>query len=639
MSLPRILISSLAVLLGSACISLPDVDSPQDDAGVPTSPADSGQIPPDGGGPGPDGGDGPDASTPTNLTVSLLAPSETVFTKDTVDIQVQVMGGTADRVDLLVDDEVLTTLVPPYTYQWSTKEVAEGSHHLTVRALLADKTFTSAAREVVVDRTPPQVTSRAPAPGTQDVWVRQPIEATFSEPVKASTLTHESVRLAADTADVTATVSLSNNGTKLSVTPSSRIPVPSAMELTLSSTITDAAGNALAMPGVAWTWKLPQAFSVGTLSASSGDRPIREPLLQFDTQGGALVTWTEGNLSGMFDLYASQWTINSWQALGGHLNSSYAVNQGKTFKHSAKFGTNGNPTIAWVQMSPSDSSKSDLHVQHWTGEQWVSYGDSSLNHQSTGGGRPQEPSLQLDSGNNPIVAWMDDGPNTLGLINVWRWSGETWGGVGSAQISAPRAYSHSLEWDHSNKLILAWRERGGSANASIHVHRWSAGTWSKVAEPLEFQPPTSATDDNHSFLIDGANSPVAAYIDSDGASQHLRVKRWTGIAWDPLGQALSSSPEHLNHLPAHDYQLQVNSHGTIFIAWLEDDPTRTFQSLRTCRWTGSMWESIDSPVIPKATQSIDGMSFRISPSGALHVAVALNNTGGGNHVHVLRYNY
>jgi len=153
MSIPRVLISTLTVLvLGPACINLPEVESPQEDAGIPTSP---------------------------NLTVSLLALSERLISNGTVNIQVQVTGGTPDKVELLVDNRLLTTLAAPYTYQWSTTSTVEGAHRLTAKATSAGNTFLSDSREVVVDRNPPQIASRLPAPGTQDVWVQQPIEATF----------------------------------------------------------------------------------------------------------------------------------------------------------------------------------------------------------------------------------------------------------------------------------------------------------------------------------------------------------------------------------------------------------------------------------------------------------------------------
>jgi hypothetical protein len=119
----KLLFLSPAVLL-AACISLPEVEGPK-------------------------------------AEVRLITPSETAYTNGTLALQLEVTGTPPDNVELLLDDaQVLAELTPPYTFQWDTTSVPEGQHYITGRAYVAGKVFTSAAREVVVDRTPPQLASR-----------------------------------------------------------------------------------------------------------------------------------------------------------------------------------------------------------------------------------------------------------------------------------------------------------------------------------------------------------------------------------------------------------------------------------------------------------------------------------------------
>src|SRR5690348_9496112 len=87
--------------LMSACLQLPEIDtSPprQPDAGV--DPADSG--------------------TPsTELSVTITAPTGTFYTSGSVELAVDVRGGTPDLVRLYKNEAELAIIDSPYRYTWN----------------------------------------------------------------------------------------------------------------------------------------------------------------------------------------------------------------------------------------------------------------------------------------------------------------------------------------------------------------------------------------------------------------------------------------------------------------------------------------------------------------------------------------
>lgn len=636
MSFPRVLISSFVVLIfGSACISLPDVDSPQDDAGIPTSPSDSGHAPADGGGE-------PDASTPTHLTVTLLAPSATARTNDIVDVQVQVAGGTPEKVELLVDDQILTTLTSPYTYRWSTRPVAEGSHQLFARATLGSESFTSETREVVVDRTPPQVASRTPEPGAKDIWVRQPIEVSFSEPIKASTLTSDSVRLMAGTTDVPVTVSLSADGAKLSVTPSSRILVPNTVKLTLSAAITDSAGNPLNLPADAWSWSLPLSFPIGGLSALPGNTYAATPFLQLTRQGSPVVSWLE---TGEFS--SSYWTIHvstgmglNWQSFGDSASSAASFQRTDVgIPQGLQLDQFDNPVIAWIHATESD--KGGIYVKRWTGTAWLQLGDL-LNavpreapdyYQTT----PQALSMVLTGDGNPFIAWdqLDQGVG-YSKIHVWRWTGTKWEALGapltrSWRLDEPTASANvSMVLDQMNRPIVAWTDVSHDETRSIEVHRWTGSNWEALEGRISAHPQPRAV--NPALLLDAAGSPILAWSEFREDRSDVYVRRWTGNSWAPFGQPLSALPGKTS---ANHPKLQLSASGALFIAWAESSESGVFKTYIR-RWDGSAWEEIGAPL-----DAIRGYqtSFTLDASGTPFLAWTYPDSGSIDSVRVHRYNH
>jgi MYXO-CTERM domain-containing protein len=120
------------------------------------------------------------------------------------------------------------------------------------------------------DTTPPTVTSRSPDNNTMGVAVSTAVTGTFNEAIAPATLTAASFLLRAGVDNVTGTVSLNPAGTIATFTPSASLANSTTYTVTLTTAITDVAGNALAANHV-WTFTTAAAGAVVPPTAEDDD--------------------------------------------------------------------------------------------------------------------------------------------------------------------------------------------------------------------------------------------------------------------------------------------------------------------------------------------------------------------------------
>lgn len=610
----KLLFLSPAVLL-TACISLPDVETPQG--------------PPDG---------SPDSGTPPSVTLTLATPGGTTYTNSTVSIQLQVQGDTPEQVELVVDDQPLTTLQAPYTFSWDTTSVAEGSHRLGARARIGDKTFPSEVRDVVVDRTPPQVTSRTPTPAAQDISVRQPIQATFSEPLKASTLTNTSVKLFVGGTEVASTPSLSTDGKTLTIAPAASLIVPNPLQATLTAAVTDIAGNPLVIPSDLWAWSLPLSFPIGALSALPGNTDALEPFLQINSRGEPLVAWREKTDSGEFNIYASHWTGSDWEALGGAINSA-PYNASSTLNlypsnlfHMLRLDSTNNPIVAWIH---PDGQEPGIYVKRWTTNQWMSVG-TPLNAFPGTSSIPVSVSLSITTNDSPVVAWEQQNPSTSSyFIHVGTWNGQAWSEYGAPLLMSRQGGDARpvLALDRTNKPVVAWADYSSDRKFDgINVRRWNGSSWDELGSAVDANPSASTEASQPRLILDASDNPVIAWSETDGTANNVYARRWTGTTWEALGEALTAVPG-ATHAVSPD--LAMDGHGNLFILWLEEAADKSSRANYIFQWTGTAWGAIGPPL-----QADTSASLAIDSSGVPFVAWASGDASSSTaSVRIHRYNH
>ena len=631
---------SLLLLLlcgfSAACLDIPEVfhvepveETPDVDAGAAGPDTPDANLPPDAGAPdsgtpdsgahAPDAGDSgtaepgtPDAGEAHDLLVTWGAPIETVHTNGTVSIAVSVTGGAPESVELLLDGSRLTTLVPPYGFQWNTSAHPERAYALVARASIAGRSFVSASRTVVVDRTPPHVVSRSPAPGAQHVSVRESIQAVFSEPIRGEAITPATVRLLSGGEAIPCRRFLGPDRVTLTLSAEDSVPVPATHTVQMTSGVLDLAGNALQQPSGAWSWSLPAFVPVGSALRVIQESPgALAPSLHLDAQGRPWVAWMESWSNGIA-IHVNRWNGTAWAPVGGtptlpgdmadvssgvvlrwdvagrpvvawsnsqYINIDRLNGSGSWGRLSRLSASTANPRSATpdletdsqgrlvVAWSGSNNGVTDVYVSRQVeGGGWEGLGALGA---FPGGSTPAEvPDLEIDGSGAPVVAWLEQGDTVKTSIHVRRWNGTSWDSYGeglSADDGRTPVRSVALRLDSNGRPVVTWVQSG-----KAYGSRWSGSAWSPFGAGLHAEQPVG-TVFSSAVDVDSARNPVVASVATmtGDVSTHLFIERWDGERWVALGGGLGANPGRTSI--DYKFSQQLDADGHPVLAWAESD--------------------------------------------------------------------
>ncbi|HZH77869.1 MAG TPA: Ig-like domain-containing protein [Archangium sp.] len=594
----------LIALVATACLKLPEIGSfqVQEDAGTPATE----QPQPDAGSPG-----------GTLSSVRLLKPTGTVFTNGTLDVQVELVGSPNTLVELVLDGkDTVGVLEPPaYKLTWNTASIPEGPHLLTARAVLGSKTLVSAARTVTVDRTPPQLVLRTPAPNAQEVSVHEPIYAVFSEAVRAETLTDSSVRLTMTGGTTVArTVSLSSDGKTLRVQPAASPVAPATMMLNTTNAITDLAGNGLASPSEAWIWNVPAWISTGVSPDASPE--VASLQLRQDSSGGSVMAFSspDGDFWAVYKDNAGNWRSLSPDPRLPASGLPYPSGHSYVTGFALQLDNSTTPVLAYS----TGASKNDgnlISIRRWQDNDWRTIGTTNFVHEPYAHNFITVAALQLTSNGMPVVAWM--GSIGYNYLHVHRWTGSTWEKLGdhiTVENDSPSGdykYSPSLRLNASNNPVIAWSELDGK----VYVSQWSAGSrvWSTYGQGLSAYPQLATPALNPSLQLDIVGSPIIAWRQADSTgTKHIHVRRWSNGVWQDMGTALRASPGITDTSAP---ELHVDPSNKLILSWSEMAGGIMQTHFRV--WNGTQWEMPVSPL------NGDQFSISLDAQGGLVAAKAV----------------
>ncbi|WP_284663176.1 Ig-like domain-containing protein [Myxococcus sp. SDU36] len=509
------------------------------------------------------------AVEPAQAEVRITAPAGTAYTNGVVEVRLAVAGHTPDRVELLKDGEVLTELAPPYTYTWDTAGEPEGTYRLEARAALGDVAYVSASREVVVDRTPPQVVSRVPEQGAQEVWVQSPIRAEFSEPVKQSTVTTESLHLTVGDVAVAHTVSLSEDGKTVTVVPVTAFTAPSTVALAFSGTVTDLAGNPAVNLGEAWSWVVPEFVPYPPHpSGPSGPHDDIAPYIQLDANGHPTVLTirlehVDERLH--LNLFVNRWTGSRWEQLGSGLKtSSIEFTIGSS---SIQLLPDGTPIVAWIEDLGAEFNNY-IHVASWNGTAWVRYGGEQ-------GILPERPharaiALQLTSQGHPIIAVSMDPEDIEG--------------------------------------------------EAVHIHQWTGEQWHRLGTALQDDPPFGAS--GPALVLDANDTPFVTFV-TGGSQNRTLAWRWAGNAWEQLGDPTTTNTN--THYP-HTLKLALSTANRPIVSWTSTETGTSRSNFHSSEWSQTHWTSLGSPPKQLATSDRGIHETKFTPQEGLFVLSSESNS-------------
>ena len=465
------------------------------------------------------------------------------------------------------------------------------------------------------DTAAPTVAAFAPANAAQNVYLRDEISLTFSEPVQPLSITAATINLAQGQTLISSTLTLDASGTKLVIKPTLRPdPLTGAITITAEG-VKDIAGNALA--------KITSTFTAPEWQAPGGVAPLdlnvaltaqsTERSLAVDGNGNQVVAWSESDGTSQ-NIYVKRWNGSSWTQLGGSLDIDLSKD---AVEPALKFDSSGNPVVAW---SEGNGNANNIYVKRWKGSAWTQVGSSAV----SGSFNARTPALALDGSGNPVVTWRDSlvAP-TISNVLIERWDGLTWVSVGPGKLdvndsgNVDRAsFAPSVALTSSGNPVVAWSESDGTSR-NIYVKRWDGSSWALVGGILDAN--TNKDAYAPSLTLDGSGNPVVAWNEAaTNSDASIYVKRWNGAIWAQLGfGALDVNTNSTIGAGLPSIALQAN--GDPMVAWSDFDGTSYNAHVK--RWNGGVWEIVGALNLDtNLAQDVYSPSLALDSSGNPSVA-------------------
>ncbi|WP_434301294.1 Ig-like domain-containing protein [Corallococcus exiguus] len=295
---------------------------------------------------------------PPQVSLAWMSPEPDVYTNGPLLIRVEATGDTPERVELLVDGAPVAELPPPNELNFETSSIAEGSHVLTAQATRGTQVFTSPGRGITVDRTRPRMLTWSPASGANQVPVDAAIHATFSELLLRSTISERALFVSAPSSFVIPHITLSDDGTSLSMTPFALRILNTTVTVFVTSGVTDLAGNPVEPPQEMWNWHVPAYLLVGEplFSGKLEESDISETSLRVDQDSHPVVAWTQDASA-----HVKRWDGERWEHLGNPLGAGA---NNLLWKSTLQMDVEGRPLLASLEY---EGLKDQIQLRRWTG--------------------------------------------------------------------------------------------------------------------------------------------------------------------------------------------------------------------------------------------------------------------------------
>jgi hypothetical protein len=153
----------------------------------------------------------------------------------------------------------------------------------------------------------------------------------------------------------------------------------------------------------------------------------------------------------------------------------------------------------------------------------------------------------------------------------------------------------------SEDTVTAWCEsvNGGTR---VGVQRWKESQ-APVSMPLPTRPGSVF---NPALVVQRSGNPVVAWSET-GA---IQVHRWTGTAWEQLGQPLPTSPTFPEQPETTLPVLALDGSGQLLVAWGRPGMAELWQ------WTESGWRRLRVISRPSLQTDLPGpLSLQVDAAG------------------------
>ncbi len=500
---------------------------------------------------------------------------------------------------------------------------------IVAAAMLAACSGGSEAPFSTADTTPPTVSAVYPADSSSEVAVTTPVRVTFSEAVDETTLDIASFTLETTmgAVAVNATISYDSDSFVATLSPDSTLSNGTQYTATVTSAVTDVAGNAIAS---AYSWSFTTE-SVTALWESVGGQV--SPAIAKSEDPTMLVTGTTpsvGYRQGGDEINLQTWSniSLSWGATKVHPESGNILG---SIYGTPGFASDGTNIFVAYALAAGGIYAGDAALYHriyldqctpastwnsWNGGAEISVPWSATN----GGSDAYEPAVAVSPGGAPFVAWSeaDVVPTPDSDFGAWVasvtstylarstiWSRDDYVDINSYPTDVRTV---GITADASgNAYIAQWESDATDPNLThLYVTHYLGDSFTNLGAVVsaDYDPGNLSVP---SLVVEGANLYIA-YTEANALdyTKQVYVKQYSGGVWSTVGGGPVSAFTPSEHYDSGNPDLLLVN-GTLYLAWEERNQSTSGSYIFVARWdeVGGIW-------------LMDGDNLNVDPARTAH---------------------
>ena len=475
-------------------------------------------------------------------------------------------------------------------------------------------TLTVTPTKTITDTPTPTKTRTPTKTQTETISpTKTPTPTDSSSPVKTPTQTPSQTRTPTPTDEKTPTPTPT-------VTPSMTLTITSTESPTITFTIPPT--QTITKTSTPATGATPYWRELDGSATDKGltysDNIGRKPSIDLDSFGRAHIAYIDRGNNNQDDIFYTFWDGDEWTTYGKANEKGGVSNSGGSTSHppSLRIDRKGFPHISWDKPSPNVG---DVFYIYWNGDNWASNDDS---HKETGlsktvANNSQYSCLALDSNLNPHVVWMEDIlKNAVFKIYYSFWDGLEWTSYMNADkdyglaLNNADCWDPSIEIDSKDQPHIAWSDDSALGAYNIFYTFWDGQQWTSYDNVnqdgglsdtgYDSEKPTLRLDENDYPHIVWNDIPFIYYSYYDGNG-------WTGLGGSNSGSgiAVGSDPDFDLDGDGYPHVTYRGKYGIYYIFW------------NGSRWVNSLQET--NPELIEGTFLGEDPAIAVSQFGRPHI--------------------
>jgi len=321
----------------------------------------------------------------------------------------------------------------------------------TGNSLAAAHTWTFSTGQAS-DAIPPRLTAMNPINGATGVSVNTTVTAIFSEVV--TNATQATIRL--ETGGVAVPGEVTISGSTTIFTPSAPLAYNTTYITTVSTGVTDLAGNPLSA-AASWTFTTTRQSEGPITIISSGTDSVSGAQLAMDATGTAVAVWIQGNW-----IWSNRYVSGTGWTVATRINSG----TGGAEAPQVAMGGNGAATAVWRQW---DGAQYSIYANRYV----PGIGWETATVIETLSGEAGGPQVAMDNNGNAITVWPPSDGSTGNIFANHYVLGTGWGMEALIQATVGDAYLPQVVMNNGDAFSV-WIQY--DPKPSIHANRYVLGT-------------------------------------------------------------------------------------------------------------------------------------------------------------------